>query len=153
MGSILTMRLVKIPTQWLTSDETLMNLGNRPRNYQRDVILLFSAGKLPDGSDDCLEKRAHRKMAGLLKDIDQPAFAEFFPVGAPGFRDSVRIKNQRIARSQLHLSNFAFPSFKQSHYRASSVQPLHGSCPRASVSPASASAQQKWGKMSAIRVS
>lgn len=56
MGSILAMRLVKIPTQWLTSDETLMNLGNRPRNYQRDVILLFSAGKLPDCSDDCLEK-------------------------------------------------------------------------------------------------
>ena len=33
-----------------------MELYNRPRNYQCDVILLFPGGKLPDCSDDYLEK-------------------------------------------------------------------------------------------------
>lgn len=48
--------IVSPRTELLAQGETfLLELDDRPRNYQRDVILLLPVGKLSDCFNDCLE--------------------------------------------------------------------------------------------------
>ena len=89
-----------------------MRLCERPRNHHRDVILLFSSAELLDCSDDCLEQWTHRKMTIRTKGVDQSGLAELFALGAPGFRYSVGIQNERVSRGELHLRNLTMPVIK-----------------------------------------